>query len=185
MTTAGTKTTVDLKGMIGLEAELVEASWWIVEKEGLRRFTQALMDADPRFWDEEFARHTKFGEIVTPGIYATYLGKTPPWAEDPVARGFRENPVSDGFALPRGGRRRGALPPIPTDLVRILNAGNDIEVFQYPSLGDRIYSQSRYASIEERVGRDASRMLIVTTETLYYNQRADLLCITRGSLIRR
>lgn len=184
MTTTGAKLTDEIKAMIGLEGELMEVSWWIVEKEGLRRFTQGLMDPDPRMWDEEFARSSRFGEIVTPGIYPTYLGKTPPWGEDPVARGFRENPVSDGYALPRG-IRRGSLPPIPTDLIRILNAGNDIEVFQYPSLGDRIYAQSRYANIEERVGRDGSHMLITTTETLYYNQRGDLLCITRGSGIRR
>ena len=184
MTTSESKLTDEIKALIGAEGELVESSWWIVEKEGLRRFTQALMDPDPRMWDEEFAKSSRYGEIVTPGIYIQYLGKTPPWAEDPVTRGFRENPVSDGNALPRG-RRRGSLPPINTDLVRILNAGNDIEVFQYPSLGDRIYNQSRYANIEERVGRDGSHMLITTTETLHYNQRGDLLCITRGSGIRR
>ncbi|MDO8751030.1 MAG: MaoC family dehydratase N-terminal domain-containing protein [Dehalococcoidia bacterium] len=183
MTTTVSKLTNEVKAMIGVEGEFIEASWWIVEKEGLRRFTQALMDPDPRMWDEEFARESRFGEIVTPGIYVMYLDKTPPWEEDPVARGFRENPVSDGIGGVRAGR--GALPDIPTDLVRILNAGNDIEVFQYPSLGDRIYAQSRYANIEERVGRDGSHMLITTTETLYYNQRADLLCITRGSRIRR
>ncbi len=184
MTTTESKLTDAVKAMIGAEAELVESSWWVVEKEGLRRFTQALMDPDPRFWDEEFAKSTRYGEIVTPGIYVSYLGKTPPWGEDPVARGFRENPVSDGFALPRG-RARGSLPSIPTDLVRILNAGNDIELFQYPSLGDRIYSQGRIANIEERVGRDGSHMLITTNETRIMNQRGDLLCITRGSIIRR
>ena len=183
MTTTGAKLTDEVKAMIGVAGEFIEASWWIVEKEGLRRFTQALMDADPRMWDEEFARKSRYGEIVTPGIYPTYLGKTPPWVGDPVTRAFKANPVSDGIGGIRGGR--GELPAIPTDLVRILNAGNDIEVFQYPSLGDRIYLQARYANIEERVGRDASHMLITTTETLYYNQRADLLCITRSSGIRR
>ncbi len=182
MTTTGAKLTDEIRAMIGLEGEFLEASWWIVEKEGLRRFTQALMDPDPRMWDEEFARSSRFGEIVTPPIYVMYLGKTPPWEEDPVTRVFRENRVSDGTEA-RG--TAGALPPIRTDLVRILNAGNDTEVFQYPSLGDRIYTQSRYANIEERVGRDGSHMLITTTETLYYNQRADLLCIIRHSQIRR
>ena len=184
MTTTGSKLTDATKAMIGLEGEFVEASWWIVEKEGLRRFSQAVMDPDPRFWDEEFARNTRYGEIVTPGIYVTYLGKTPPWREDPVARAYRQDPCSDGRDYDDV-RPRGALPPVRTELERTLNAGNDIEILQYPSLGDRIYAQSRYGNIEERVGRDGSHMLITTTETLHYNQRGDLLCITRGSGIRR
>ncbi len=185
MTISANKLTDEIKAMIGLEGEFIEASWWIVEKEGLRRFSQAVMDPDPRFWDEEFARKSRYGEIVTPGIYVTYLGKTPPWREDPVARAYRQDPVSDGRDYEEADRPRGALPPVRTDLVRTLNAGNDIEILQYPSLGDRIYAQSRYGNIEERVGRDGSHMLIITTEHLCYNQRGDLLCITRGSQIRR
>lgn len=183
MTTAETKLTPEVKAMIGVQGELVEASWWIVEREGLRRFTQALMDPDPRYWDEEFARNSRYGEIVAPHIYVTYLGKTPPWQDDPVSRAFKENPVSDGIGGVRGGR--GSLPPIPTDLVRNLNAGNDIEMLQFPSLGDRIYSQNRYYDIRERVGRDGAHMLVVTNETRFYNQRGHLLCITKSSGIRR
>ncbi len=186
MTTAETKLTDEIKAIIGAEGELVEASWWVVEKEALRRFSQALMDPDPRHYDEEFAKGTKFGGITTPGIYCTYLGKTPPSQDDPVTRAFKENPVSDGIGGVRGGGGgRGSLPNVPTDLVRILNAGNEIEVLQYPSLGDRIYSQTRYADIIEREGRDGAHMLIITTETRYLNQRADLLCISRASSIRR
>ncbi|MFH1141878.1 MAG: MaoC family dehydratase N-terminal domain-containing protein [Chloroflexota bacterium] len=184
MTTSGSKLTDEIKAMIGVEGEFLEASWWVVEKEGLRRFTQAVMDQDPRMWDEDFARSTRYGEIVTPGIYVTYLGKTPPWAEDRVALAYQQNPGSDG--RPReAARPRGALPPIRTDLVRALNAGNDEEILQYPSLGDRIYQQQRYADIVERVGRDGSRMLIITTEHRCFNQRGDVLCITRQSSFRR
>lgn len=182
---AGTesKLTDEVRAVIGAEGEFVEASWWVVEKEGLRRFSQALMDPDPRFWDDEFAKASKYGEIITPAIYCSYLDRAHPSQEDPVARAFKENPGSDGIGGVRGGR--GSLPNVPTDLVRILNAGNEIEVYQYPSIGDRIYSQGRYSGITEREGRDGSRMLIVTAETRYYNQRGDLLSITRSSTIRR
>ena len=182
MTTAETKLTDEVKAMIGVEGEFIEASWWVVEKEGLRRFTQALMDPDPRYWDKEFAEASRYGEVITPHIYVTYLNKAPPRVEDPVTRAFRENPVSDGSGG-RGGR--GALAHVPTDLVRNLNAGNDMEILQFPSMGDRIYSQARYADIIERVGRDGAHMLIVTTETRFLNQRGDVLCITRSSGIRR
>jgi acyl dehydratase len=177
--------TDEIKALIGVTAERVEASLWAIEREDLRRFTQAIMDPDPRYWDEAFAKSTKFGGIVTPPIYCTYLSrKTPPGADDPITRAFLENPNSDGI----GGvdtDRRGALPPIPTHLKRILNAGNEIELYKYPTLGDRIYSQARYADIKERVGREGAPMLIVTTETTYTNQNGEVLCILRASGIRR
>jgi N-terminal half of MaoC dehydratase len=177
--------TDEIKTLIGVTAERVEASLWAIEREDLRRFTQAIMDPDPRYWDDAFAKGTKFGGIITPPIYCTYLSrKTPPGADDPITRAFLENPNSDGI----GGvdtDRRGALPPIPTDLKRILNAGNEIELYKYPTLGDRIYSQARYADIKERVGREGTPMLIVTTETTYTNQNGEVLCILRASGIRR
>ena len=178
--------TEEVKAVIGATAERVEASLWGIEREGLRRFTQAIMDPDPRYWDEDFAKTTKFGEIVTPPIYCTYLGrKTPPGADDPISRAFRDNPESDGI----GGLEReddgGALPKIPTELVRVLNAGNEIEVYQYPVLGDRIFSQAKIADIRERVGREGNHMLIITTETTYTNGKNEVLCILRASGLRR
>lgn len=176
-----TKLTNEVKAMIGVTGEKVEC-WNAIEKEGLRRFTQALMDPDPRYWDEEFAKSTKYGEIITPPIYCAYLQKTPPGGEDPVTRAFREDPQSDGLG---NVKRPGDLPPIPTDLKRILNGGNEMELYKYPSLGDAVSFQNKYADISERVTKDGSHMLIVTQETRYWNHKEELLCITRLSLIRR
>jgi len=177
--------TPEVKAMIGVTAEKIEASLWGIEREDLRRFTQAIMDPDPRYWDDAFAKTTRYGGIVTPPIYCSYVGrKAPPGSEDPVTRAFRENPNSDGIGgLVEGSR--GALPPLPTPLKRILNAGNEIEVFKYPTLGDRIFSQARYANITERVGKDGSRMLIVTTELTYTDHNGAALCVLRASTFRR
>lgn len=183
MTTQESYLTDEVKAMIGVESEKVEVSLWGIEGEGLRRFSQALMDPDPRFWDDDFARESRYGEIVTPAIFCSYLNKTPPGADDPITRAFRENPVSDGIGGVRGGR--GGLPNIPTPLVRVLNAGNSIEVRKYPKLGDRVFAQSRYADIRERTGRDGSKMLIIGTETRYTDQDDNLLCITTASSFRR
>lgn len=179
--------TAQVKAVIGATAEKIEASLpWGIEREGLRIFTQAIMDPDPRYWDDEFAKSTKFGAVITPPIYCTYLGRrTRPGAEDPVTRAFSENPNSDGIGGVRTPETRGGLPDVPTHLKRILNAGNEIEVRQYPRLGDRVFSQAKYSDIKERVGKDGSRMLIVTTETVYTNQNDEVLCILRASSIRR
>ncbi len=175
--------TDEIKSMIGTTGEKVEVTLWGIEKEGLRRFTQALMDPDPLFWDEDFAKTTKYGEVTTPGIFVSYLSKLAPGSEDPIVRAFKENPVSDGIGGVRQGR--GGLPVVPTELVRVLNAGNEIEILQYPSVGDRIFSQAKLANVVERTGREGNHMLIVTNETVFTNQDGDVLCITRASSIRR
>jgi hypothetical protein len=191
MSQAGASTesvlTPEVKGVIGATGEKIEASLpWGIEREGLRIFTQAIMDPDPRYWDDAFARTTKYGQIITPPIYCTYLGRrAKPGTEDPVTRAFEENPESDGIGGVRTPEEKGGLPNVPTPLVRILNAGNEIEVRQYPKIGDHIYSQARYSDIRERVAKDGARMLIVTTETIYTNQDGDVLCILRASQIRR
>src|SRR5512139_861551 len=107
-----------VKSVIGATGEKIEASLpWGIEREGLRIFTQAIMDPDPRYWDDEFAKSTKFGAIITPPIYCTYLGRrTRPGADDPITRAFAENPNSDGIGGVRDAESRGKLPDIPTPL---------------------------------------------------------------------
>ena len=174
--------TPEVKAMIGVSGEIVEA-WGVVDPEYLRRFSQALMDPDPRYWDQEFAESTQYGGIITPPIMVSYMAsRTRPDQADPVTRAFEEDPMSDGIGRVE---RHGALPPVPTSLVRVLNAGNELEVYRYPSIGDKIRFQNKYTDIRERVGRDGQPFLIITTETTYKNQDEDLLCITRASTIRR
>ena len=174
--------TPEVKAMIGVSGDVVEA-WGVVNEEYLRRFTQALMDPDPRYWDEEFAQTTQFGEIIAPPIMVSYMAtRIRPDQEDPITRAFQEDPESDGIGRVE---RHGSLPPVPTPLVRVLNAGNELEIFKYPSIGDKIFFQNRYSNIRERAGRDGQAFLIITTETTYKNQNGDLLCITRSSTIRR
>jgi acyl dehydratase len=178
--------TEQVRALIGRTAERVPASpAWGIEREGLRLFCNAIMDPDPRYWDDDFARGTKFRGVVAPPIYCSYLArKTPAGADDPITRAFAEDPQSDGVG---GVRERvpGELPPVPTALKRILNGGNEIELLQYPMLGDRIFSQARYADIREHATKDGSPMLVITTETTYTNQDGDVLCVLRASTIRR
>jgi hydroxyacyl-ACP dehydratase HTD2-like protein with hotdog domain len=174
--------TPEVKAMIGVAGDTVEA-WGVVDAEYLRRFTQAVMDPDPMYWDQEYARNSRYGEITTPPIMVSYLAsRIRPDQEDPITRAFEENPESDGIGSVE---RPGELQPVPTNLVRVLNAGNELEIYKYPSVGDRIYFQNRYSDIRERVGRDGKPFLIITRETRYWNQKDEVLCITRASTIRR
>ena len=67
-----TALTPEVKAMIGVTGDVVEA-WGVVDAEYLRRFTQAVMDPDPRYWDQEFAKTTPYGEIITPPIMVSYM----------------------------------------------------------------------------------------------------------------
>ena len=174
--------TPEVKAMIGVSGEVVEG-WGVVDAEYLRRFTQALMDPDPRYWDEAYAKGTQYGEIITPPIMVSYMSsRIRPDQDDPITQAFEEDPMSDGIGRVN---RPGGLPPVPTDLVRVLNAGNELEIYQYPSIGDKIFFQHKYSDIRERVGREGKPFLIITTETTYMNQKDEVLCITRASSIRR
>lgn len=189
MSEATNPLTDEIKALIGTTADKVEASPpWGIEREGLRIFTNSIMDPDPRYWDDDFAKTTRYGGIVAPPIYCSYIGhKRLAGTEDPITRAFRENPNSDGIGGVRdgGAGRKGALPPIPTALKRILNAGNEIELYKYPLLGDRIYSQAKYSDIRGRITKEGVPMLVVTVQTTYTNQDDALLCILRASSIRR
>ena len=136
MSQAGASTesvlTPEVKGVIGATGEKIEASLpWGIEREGLRIFTQAIIDPDPRYWDDAFAKTTstvrsslrRFTARISAGARSRY--------EDPVTRAFEENPESDGIGGVRTPEEKGGLPNVPTPLVRILNAGNEIEVRQY------------------------------------------------------
>ena len=161
--------TPEVKAMIGVSGDIVE-SWGYVDTEYLRRFTQAVMDPDPRYWDEEFAKSTQYGGVITPPIMVSYMAsRVPPNTPDPITKAFEEDPMSDGIGRVE---RLGSLPRVPTDLVRVLNAG-------------KIFFQNKYSDIRERVGRDGKPFLIVTTETTYRNHKEEVLCITRASSIRR
>ncbi|GIS96153.1 MAG: hypothetical protein CM1200mP22_33900 [Dehalococcoidia bacterium] len=106
-----------------------------------------------------------------------------PEAEDAITEAFKVNPMSDGIGSVK---RPGELPDIPTHLVRTLNAGNEIEVYQYPNIGDTIFFQNKYHDIRERVGRDGKGFSDYHQgENKYTNQDGALLCITRQSSIRR
>lgn len=181
--------TDEIRALIGVTADKVAAGpEWGIEREGVRIFTHAIMDPDPLFWDDAYAATTKFGEVVAPPIYCSYVGrKVPPGSVDALSEAYAKASAAhrtyDGSSGERDAiaSKQGALPRIPTPLKRNLNAGNEMELYKFPAMGDRIFSQARYADIVGRVSSSGEPMLVVTTETIYTNQDDELLCILRAS----
>ena len=178
--------TDEIMAMIGVESGITEA-WGTVERGALRRFTQAIMDPDPVYWDDEYASTTRFGGVVAPPLYPSFASRRPPGTPDPLDY-FAEDPEWDGISGgPRLNQASGTgrpLPPVDLPLKRLLNGGLEAEFFQQAKPGDRIFAKSRYVAFSERESR-GGHMVFIVTETTYTNQDDDLLLKVRSTTIRR
>jgi acyl dehydratase len=170
--------TDEVRSLIGRESE-PSSAWDLVEPGAVRRFTQAIMDPDPIYWNDEAAKARGFGGPVAPPLYPGFTFRRAAGTPDPLDRA-KENPNFDGI----GGGGGGRLPTIPNLPVRTLNGGVEAEFFALARHGDRITAQSRYADIYEREGR-TGKMVFVVTETTYTNQDGTVLAKIRNTGIRR
>ena len=111
--------------------------------------------------------------------------RKPPWEEDMMPEIMAKDPFSDGGG--GMGRRESTLTPIrdvaPTR--SHLHAGDEVELFQYPKIGDRIFYKSRWVDFQEKRGRDGKPFLLTVRETSYLNQDNALLLKVRGIGIER
>ncbi len=171
--------TDEVKSYIGMMAEPVTA-WEVIEGGAVRRFTQAIMDNDPHYWDPQVAANSRYGALIAPPLYPSFTLRRTPGSPDPL-EAIINNPDADGTGGMGGGS---GLPTIPLPLVRLLNGGVEAEFFAYAKQGDLITAQSRYADIYEKPGR-SGLMVFTVMETTYTNQDGQLLLKTRNTTIRR
>jgi acyl dehydratase len=160
--------TDEVKALIGAESEWEEA-WDPVERGQIRRHAQATMDDDPVYWDEEAAKKTRYGGVVAPPLFPLHALRVRPDAVDPFARAATD-PDFDGSV--RGVMK--GLPPLPIPLTRVLNGGNDVEIYQLAKPGENIRVKSKYLDIYQKEGRTGT-MVFLLTETIYTNQKGELL----------
>jgi len=181
MTTEETNYITDeVKALVGKETDWSELSPPLSPSE-IRRFTQGIMDNDPIYWDEEFAKSTRYKGLVAPPLFPSFGVRRSPGSPDPLER-FKTDPEWDG--LGGGGAREGGLPPVNLPLVRTVNGGVEAEFFQYARPGERVRSKQRYADIRQRQG-STGPMVIITTENIWENDKGELLAIIRNTGIRR
>ena len=181
--------TPDMKAMVGKTGEKVDA-WGVVDEEYLRRFAQAIPDWDPLYWDKDLAQKSKFKGLTVPPLLPTYIVTRRALSEkDQMDEVMVQDPMNDGGMNSGGGTRsqKGMLPrlPLPPHIKRHLHGGDDVEVHQYPRMGDKITFQRKYTSIQERIGGDGKPFLVARSETTYWNQKGEVLCKVGTIDIRR
>ncbi|MFI4980450.1 MAG: MaoC family dehydratase N-terminal domain-containing protein [Nevskiales bacterium] len=152
-----------------------------VESDMIRRFSQAIMDNDPTYYDEEYARQSKFGAVVAPPLFPLHVLRRRPGTPDPL-QSVIDNPDADGSA--DAGAVLAELPAVPTPLKRRLNGGSEIEFYRCVRLGERVVATPRYHSITAKKSKGAD-MLVIVTETRFTTEGGDLLVISRQTSLRR
>lgn len=118
---------------------------------------------DRLFWDEEYAKKTRFGGIVAPPYF------------NPFAYHIDEERMA--------GRGRGGVQATQEPGARAPggNAGGEAEYFDvWIRPGDVITARSKVVDIYEREGR-SGRTRFTVTETTWHNQRGELVRIYRGT----
>ncbi len=141
-----------------------------VEKEPIRRFADAVGDPNPLYWDEEYARSSKYGSIIAPPGFISS-----PWFSRPKS------------GAPGSSAReelRAALQNAGYTNPGAVDAGIEYEFFCPVRAGDTIAFTSSIKEVVEREGK-TGKMAFIVTETKYTNQNGELVAIARGTGIQR
>ncbi len=168
--------TDDMRALIGREfgEEQVSAP---ISLSDIKKWAIAIYypELPPRlFWDEAYAATTVHGGIVAPEEFNPFAWFT---AEGPRIAPSFEGPIRDA-----GPERAFGVAPPETNF--ILNGGIEVTYGVRMRPGDVITSsRSKVVEYKERQSR-LGLMLMTTTETTWTNQNAEMVKITRGTLIR-
>lgn len=140
-----------------------------VEAGAVRRYSQAIMDNDPIYWDEAIANE-RYSGTVAPPIFPIDMFRRPFNTPDPVQI-YASDPDFDGVGPPAGQ----GLPPIePLRNFAVLYGGSEIEFYKYANRGDRVSVVQKYGSITEKQSSKGP-MILVTIESEYRDQNEELL----------
>ena len=138
-----------------------------VEKGAIRRFADAVDDMNPLFRDDEYARNSRNGTIVSvPGFFG--------WPS--------RQPRGTALIGGSGANLNAAL--TEAGYLRILDGGMDYEFFGPVRAGDTLSSTTALKDVREREG-STGKMAIVRNETTYLNQNGDLVATAVSTAIYR
>jgi len=146
-----------------------DASILEIEKGAIRRFADAVDDRNPLYRDDEYARNSRYGSIITvPGFFG--------WP----TRSPRGSAIASSGGLTAG--LASALSEAGYN--RILDGGMDYEFYMPVRTGDTLSANTRLKDVREREG-GTGKMAIVRNETTYYNQNGDLVATAVATTIYR
>jgi len=148
----GSVITDEMKRAIGVETA---PACYEIEKGHIRRFAEAIGDANPLYTNEARARESRYGGIIAPPTFVRMCAA-------PAS-------LLDVKAV--------------TGMERTLDGGSDWEYFYPVRPGDVIAVTAKYTEFKERDGR-MGKMLIMSVQQTYRNQLGQVVATqTVGRII--
>ena len=140
-----------------------------VTKAAIRRFAQAIGDANPLYVDENHARTTQWGGIVAPPTFFFALG----YYDD-----------SPGVQLREDGRPVGSELDVPLPVSQTVGGASAIEFGVPARPGDVITARKRVADVYCKEGK-SGLLYFTVVETTYTNQKGEFVAREKASFIER
>jgi hypothetical protein len=165
-----------VKAIIGAQTEWVPSTH-PVESSEVRRFHHATMDQARRYWDDDWAKTSRYGGRVAPPGFPVHAFRREPDSDDPLDD--MNKPDYDGLS-----RSFSGLPAVEVPLPRDLNGGYEYELFRYARVGEKVFRQARYKDIVQRDGRSGPMVFVIIEETYVNEQGEKLLRVTNTQIMR-
>jgi len=148
--------------LIGLEKE----RQYDVTKKDVKRFAQAIDDPNRLYYDEDYAKKTKFKSIVAPPLFCQTFA-------------FEDVAIED---LPPDGSPCEIDVPIPAK--RAVGGGSVYDIYQRIRPGDQITVKTKLQDIYTKQGKSGLLYFIVV-ETRFFNQHDEIVAKETATYIKR
>ena len=156
----GTLITPEIKAILGKEEYFPGKE--VVDRSSIRRYAQSISDLNPLYLDDEFARQSKYGGIVAPPTYIF-----------DVSHDIFAEIGEDGRDLTR----------VTVPGMNAVRGGNEYEFYEPVKPGDVVNRRRKVIDIYEKEGKKAGKILFITYETTYVNQKGTVLGICRETMM--
>jgi len=148
----------EINRYIGTEAPPIE---YVIDTGSIKMFADSIMDPDPLYCDERYAKTTRYGGIIAPQTF--FGGAT-------SLRGLKagDSRTMSAISVP--------IPPGWTSIA----AGDDFQFFTAVKPGDILTCRERVTEAYEKQGR-SGHLIFVTREKTFTNQYGQIVMIRKLS----
>ena len=150
----------EIKAMVGQETVLIGKE--PIDKSSIRRYAQAIFDTNPLYFDEDYAKNSKYGTIIAPPTYVF-----------DVSHDIFADTGKDGRDLTR----------ITIEGLQAVRGGNAYQFKKPAKVGDIIHAKRKVIDIYEKEGRTAGKILFIVYDITFTNQRNEVLGSSRETMM--